>query len=245
MLKQDLAICIRKVDYSETSQIVTLFTRRSGKLSAIAKGSKRKKNPFHGAIEIFSYGNIVHSSPGSSKLATLTEFEQKPALRKLREKLYAMNCGFFAAELLNSFTTEHDPNPELFDSFVNFLKDVQEIEKDLDAIGLLIVFQLKLLEAIGTKPVIDQCVNCGTAFNARWPRAYFSSEANGLLCPDCEQAFMDKLHVSLQATACLANLKLIENSDHRTLDQVEKILIYHFTALLHKPPKMAKYFLVR
>ncbi|UCC23759.1 MAG: recombination protein O N-terminal domain-containing protein, partial [Planctomycetota bacterium] len=31
MLTKDLAICIRAVDYSETSQIVTFFTRANGK----------------------------------------------------------------------------------------------------------------------------------------------------------------------------------------------------------------------
>jgi recombinational DNA repair protein (RecF pathway) len=41
MLTRDRAVCIRTVDYSETSQILTLFGRLSGKIRAIAKGSKR------------------------------------------------------------------------------------------------------------------------------------------------------------------------------------------------------------
>ncbi len=56
MLTKDFAICIRAADFSETSQIVTLFTRATGKIKAIAKGSKRPKSKFDGPIEIFSYG---------------------------------------------------------------------------------------------------------------------------------------------------------------------------------------------
>ncbi|MBM4027044.1 MAG: DNA repair protein RecO, partial [Planctomycetes bacterium] len=41
MLTKDQAICLRTVDYSETSQVVTLFARQAGKVRAIAKGSKR------------------------------------------------------------------------------------------------------------------------------------------------------------------------------------------------------------
>ena len=41
MLTKDRAICVRVADYSETSQVVTLFARLSGKVRAIAKGSKR------------------------------------------------------------------------------------------------------------------------------------------------------------------------------------------------------------
>lgn len=37
MLIKDYAICIRVIDYSETSQIVTFFTKTAGKISAIAK----------------------------------------------------------------------------------------------------------------------------------------------------------------------------------------------------------------
>ncbi|MHC4433863.1 MAG: DNA repair protein RecO, partial [Planctomycetota bacterium] len=48
MLTKDMAICIRAVDYSETSQIVTLFARDTGKIGAIAKGSKRPKSKFDG-----------------------------------------------------------------------------------------------------------------------------------------------------------------------------------------------------
>ncbi|MFQ6036643.1 MAG: DNA repair protein RecO, partial [Sedimentisphaerales bacterium] len=56
MLIKDTAICIRAVDYSETSQIVTFFTRATGKIRAIAKGSKRPKSAFDGPIEILSFG---------------------------------------------------------------------------------------------------------------------------------------------------------------------------------------------
>ena len=75
MLTKDLAICIRAIDYSETSQIVTFFTRASGKIGAIAKGSKRPKSAFDGPIEIFSHGRIVFTDSNKEKLATLTEFE--------------------------------------------------------------------------------------------------------------------------------------------------------------------------
>ena len=53
---KDKAICLRAVNYSETSQVVTLFTRDHGKIAAMAKGSRRAKSSFDGAIEVFSFG---------------------------------------------------------------------------------------------------------------------------------------------------------------------------------------------
>ena len=100
MLAKDIAICIRAVDYSETSQILTFFARETGKISAIAKGSKRPKSAFDGPIEVFSQGKIVFSSPNREKLATLTEFEQQPTTGGLLNDLFALNCCLFGAELL-------------------------------------------------------------------------------------------------------------------------------------------------
>jgi len=100
MLTKDMAICIRAVDYSETSQIVTLFTRDTGKIGAIAKGSKRPKSTFDGPIEILSHGQILFADSYKDKLATLTEFEQEPTLLNLRKNLFAMYCCYFAAELV-------------------------------------------------------------------------------------------------------------------------------------------------
>ena len=76
MLDKDIAICLRKTDFSETSQVVTFFTRDAGKLGAMAKGARRKKSSFDGAIELFTYGEIVYSQKESAKMATLTVFHQ-------------------------------------------------------------------------------------------------------------------------------------------------------------------------
>ncbi len=122
MLTKDDAICIRTVDYSETSQIATFFTRATGKISTIAKGSKRPKSNFDGPLEIFSYGKIVFSAPTKEKLTTLTEFQQQPTLTNLCKNLFALHCASLATELLNHLTNEYDPHPNLVDSFLQFLQ---------------------------------------------------------------------------------------------------------------------------
>ena len=121
MLTKDLAICIRAIDYSETSQIVTFFAKAAGKIDAIAKGSKRPKSPFDGPIEVLSYGNIVFVDSAGEKLATLTEFQQQPTIINLHGNLFVLYACLFAAELMSNLTHDYDPHPELFDSFLEFL----------------------------------------------------------------------------------------------------------------------------
>ncbi len=249
MLVKDVAICIRAVDYSETSQIVTFFTRRTGKISAIAKGSKRPKSKFDGPVEVFSHGKIVFSDSNREKLATLTEFEQQPWRGSLASNLFALNCCFFATELVNSLTDDYDPHPELFDSFLRFLQNINEIRDTLhasrDSLVLLILFQLALLKEVGLMPILNACVNCKTRYAIRDTRyeVYFSSSANGLICRDCEASFPDKIRLTRNAANALSNLKLIADANEEVLSEIEKILIHHFTDTLGRRPKMAKHIL--
>jgi len=246
MLTKDAAICIRALDYSETSQILTFFTKLTGKIDAIAKGSKHPKSAFAGVVEIFSYGRIVFSQHAEKKLATLTEFEQQPSFSHLSKNLLALNCSLFAAELLNSLTDDYDPHPELFDHFLKFLHNTQDTShQSRDTISLFILFQLALLKEIGLQPILNACANCKTKYEMRDTRSeiYFSSLANGLICRDCEASHPDKVRLTKPAADSLSNLKLIAKTSEKTLNEIEKILIYHFTEIMHRQPKMAKHIL--
>ncbi len=262
MLSKDTGVCIRTVDYSETSQIVTFFTKSTGKINAIAKGSKRPRSAFDGPIEMFSYGQIVFSDPTKEKLVILTEFQQH-GFTGLTNNLFAFNCCLFAAELLNKLTDDYDPHPELFDGFLHFLQDINPRfrgdrlapaqAEGRETLQLLILFQLTLLSEIGLMPVLNACANCKTSLmlDARCsslvPRpssiVYFSSSANGLICRDCEASFSDKIKLSPSGASCLINLKQVAQASERTLKEIEKILISHFTGLLGHRPKMAKHIL--
>ena len=249
MLTKDAAICIRATDFSETSQVMTLFTRATGKISVIAKGSKRPKSPFDGPIELFSHGNIVFSDSNRDKLATLTEFEQQAAFAGLSGNLFALNCALFAAELINNLTDDYDPHPKLFDSFLQFLQNANEYRvssiEHRDTLSLLILFQLSLLKEIGLIPIFDSCVNCKTTYDIRHAKYefYFSSSANGLLCKDCEASFPDRIQLTKNAANCLSNLKLIDDANEKTLNEIERVLVHHFTEILGRQTKMAKYIL--
>lgn len=244
MLTKDRAVCIRTVDYSETSQVVVLFGRLSGKIRALAKGSKRPKSPFDGPIEVLSFGDIVFSAVRKENLATLTEFQPRPVRGELRRSLYALQCAQFAAELADALTDEYDPHPVLFDHLVQFLEDVEQGRLELnrrDLLIRLILFQLVLLHEVGLRPVLSGCANCKAAFSEAWRQSYFSHAANGLICRDCEMSFPDRILLSAKAAKYLTNVGEIANADGRTLDEVERILIRHLTAILGHRLRLAEY----
>ena len=253
MQTKDTAICLRAVNYSETSQVVTLLTRDSGKVGAMAKGSRRTKSAFDGPIELFSFGNVIFTIKDSGgQLAILTEFNQQPRFRMLSHNLNALNAALFAAELTEKFLEDHDPHPFLFDKLTKFLETVQETKDATEALAWLILYQIRLLEETGVMPVFDACVNCGTSISSPPAKGeyreagrgfYFSSRENGLLCSGCEMAFPEKRAINAELIEILNTPAKLPKTELKQLKQIEQLLIYHFTELLHKPPRMAKYFI--
>jgi DNA repair protein RecO (recombination protein O) len=250
MLINDRAICVRVIDYSETSQVVTFFTRQTGKVTLMAKGSKRARSPFGGPIEIFSTGRAVFSDSGRDKMGTLVEFEQMaemPASSTIASDIGTLNCCLFTVELVNLLTTDFDPHPGLFDALLTFLNKINRNKKN--ALAPLVVFQLNLLREIGLLPVFEFCVNCKNHFNTQSQQAplgvphetYFSNNAKGLICRDCQGAFPDGVPIAKKAVNCLTNFDSIASADEETIGGIEGVLISYFTDIIGRAPKMAKY----
>ncbi len=271
MQVKDRAICLRGVNYSETSQVVTLFTRDNGKVAAMARGSRRTKSSFDGPIEVFSFGEVMFIIKESGgQLAMLTEFSQRPQFRGFQKSLYMLNAALFAAELTEKFLEDHDPHPNLFDKFQKFLETLQQTDSESMILAWLILYQLRLLEDTGIAPMLDACVNCGANMKnhpgltatppskggelknsppakGEYPEGgrgfYFSSSHNGLLCSGCEMTFAEKRAIEPALLDILNNPAKLPKTGIKKLKEIESLLIYHFTELLHKPPRMAKYFL--
>ncbi|MFM7928683.1 MAG: DNA repair protein RecO, partial [Pirellula sp.] len=72
-LEKTDAIVLKTVEWSETSLVVTLFTRDFGKISAIAKGARRLKSPFESALDLLSLSSVVFLKKSGESLDLLTE----------------------------------------------------------------------------------------------------------------------------------------------------------------------------
>src|SRR5690349_9300223 len=118
-LVRDRCICLRKFEYSETSQILTLFSRDYGLLRAIAKGAHRVTkagaSKFGGGIDLLDVGDAVFTHSPEKDLATLTEWTLREGHLELRRGLRGMYLGLYAAELMAMLFEEHDAHVELFD----------------------------------------------------------------------------------------------------------------------------------
>lgn len=189
---RDDAVVLMRFDYSETSQVIVLFTRDHGKVRAIAKGIRRgTKARFAAGIDLLDVGNVVVScrQERSSSLATVTEWKQTRSLSGLRERLFRIHGAQYAAEITGHLTEDWDPHTELFDALVSTLMNLSASSEPL---AITLRYQLRLLKSVGSLPRFDTCVLCGRADDL----THFSSSEGGLVCRNCEPVQIEKHELS-------------------------------------------------
>ena len=233
-LTKDEAVVLRRLDYSETSQVLVFFARASGKIRAIAKGIKRStKTRFGGGIDLLDMGHLVVStrSPRQAELATVTEWKQARSLIGLRGRLERLHAAQYAAEVVTGLTADWDPHPVLYDRLVDLLQAL--CRADVVA-GCLVAFQRALLEEVGALPELCVCVSCGRV-PGRGEPVFFSSFEGGLICRDCEAGHVEKREIPPGSSAVLHGGPGTETAAWGAFD----IFNYHTAHLMGRNPATA------
>jgi DNA repair protein RecO (recombination protein O) len=99
---------------TETSLIVTWFTRDFGKLRTMAKGARRPKNPFRGKVEPFHYDELLFLRSRRSDLHILHECSVLEPHRRLREDYKRITGASYFCELVDLATEPEHAEPKLF-----------------------------------------------------------------------------------------------------------------------------------
>jgi DNA repair protein RecO (recombination protein O) len=188
------------IDFSETSAIVTLFTREFGKISGMAKGARRPKGPFEHALDLLAQCRIVFLRKSPGALDLLTEAKLERWFRPRGRDLASLYAGYYVAELLVELTHDYDPHPELFDAAVQTLAELSAGGR-VDAIVLR--FELAALRLLGHLPSFAECAECGGAIS-RSGRVSFGLLAGGVLCEKCRVGKRKLVSVSAGVVDTLA-----------------------------------------
>ncbi|HEV7298092.1 MAG TPA: DNA repair protein RecO [Tepidisphaeraceae bacterium] len=251
-LVSDRCICLRKVEFSETSQILHLYTRRHGLLRVIAKGAHRRTkagaSKFDGGVDLLDIGDAVFTHDLVRDLQTLTEWHLADGHPQLRSNLRGLHLAMFTGELCANLFEEHDPHPPLFDRFQSALSDFGTPKQEETFLALL----LDLLRESGYLPELSNCVECGAGGVDRGP-AFMSASRGGLICRNCEAATPDRASLDVRLLRLAQSilklprtngtaLRLPRLTRHQT-DPLNHILIDHVEHQLGRRFRMPRYVL--
>lgn len=247
---RDRCICLRKVEYSETSQILMLFGREHGIVRVIAKGAHRRTkagaSKFDGGVDLLDLGEAVFTHSSEKDLGTLCEWGLREGYLDIRKNLRSMYLGLYSAELIGTLIEEHDPHADLFDRFEHVLCELASARTEESFLS----FELDLLRESGYMPEMTACISCGLATS---DRAYFSPLQGGVICRNCEAATHDRIEIDPRLVRLVQSVLKLPRANgspqrlprltrHQT-DPINRLLATHIQHTLSRRLRMPSYVL--
>jgi DNA repair protein RecO (recombination protein O) len=172
------AIVLKRMDLGEADRILTFYSRDHGKVRAVAKGIRRGTSRSAGHLEPFTVTDVLFAV--GRELDVVSQADTLEAFRQLREDLVLTTHAYYLVEVVDLLTEEREENRAVFDLLVDGFRELGE---SADHRQVLICFHLRLMDALGYRPELRECVGCHAAIAP--DRNRFSPQQGGALCPPC------------------------------------------------------------
>ena len=205
-----MALVLRTVDYKETDKILTLLTQDQGKLTASARGCRKKGSAIAAGCQLLAWAEVVlydYQGRWSVKEAAVERLFQG-----VRDDIERLALGCYFAEVTELLAVEGEENPELLSLILNSLHALDKLpEKPLPLVKA--AFEWKAMALAGYEPLIDGCAVCG-AHPSENPR--FHLREGVLHCAKCRGEVGEGISMPLSLPA-LAALEHIVHGDPKRL----------------------------
>jgi DNA repair protein RecO (recombination protein O) len=141
-------IILKKQNYKEADQILTIWTRENGKIRCLARGLRRPTSKLAYNLQDLSF--ISFELAGARALPTLISSQTYKSFKLIKEDLGRLAAALVASELMLKMTADEQPNAVAFDLLVNFYDYLsrQQVQSERFNIPLQ-CFSLKLLSILG------------------------------------------------------------------------------------------------
>ncbi len=172
-------IVLRITDYNDHDSLLTLLSRSHGKLTAKARGLRRKNSPLIAPCQLLAYGEFVLFEYRG--MYTVNEARVIELFPQLRRDLTKLSLGSYFAQVCDVISQEDLPNPELQSLLLNCLHALSKL--DLPENQVKAVFELRGACLAGYTPDLMGCHVCGSQTPDR-----FDLSAGLLECRGCRDA---------------------------------------------------------
>jgi len=174
------AIVIKSMNLSESDRLVTFMTENHGKVKCVAKGARKAKNQFWGALEPMSLIHLIYFGREHQSLFRLNHSDIIESFQTIRDDFDKLYTGIYFLDLIDAMILEGHWEPKVFALLYQVLAALNQ-QTELEPLRRL--FEIRLLSLSGYKPQLEHCVLCRKSpANGMIP---FSYAHNGILCNSC------------------------------------------------------------
>lgn len=197
------AVVLKNIRYSDSDSILILFTKKLGKVSAIAKGSRRSNSKLLACSQPFTYGSYMLYK--SSSMFNISQCDVKDTFFDISKDLKTLSYASYVLNLTKNVVVENQTNNRLFALLLKTLYCYAYKEYDFEYVTRL--FELKYLDYIGYRPEVTKCVSCGSKEGIG---NLIQPENGSCICSDC--ASEGQPHMRIDPTT-LELMRYITGSD--------------------------------
>ena len=170
---------LRVQKLGEADRIITLLTRRYGKVRAVAKGVRRTTSRFGARLEPFCHVDVQLYT--GRTLDVITQVQTLDAFGvHIVDDYQHYTTGCAVLETVDRLAAEEEePVLRLYLLAVGALRALAGRERNSSLV--LDAFLLRAMSYAGWSPALNECARCGT----EGPHAAFSVQGGGAMCVEC------------------------------------------------------------
>ena len=176
-LYRDQGVVLRTQKLGEADRIVTMLTRRHGKVRAVAKGVRRTKSRWGGRLEPFVHVDVQNYQ--GRELDIVTQAEIVDPFASMMGDYERYTAGTAILEATDRLTEDREASLRLYLLLVGALRSL-DLGEHAPAL-VLDAFLLRALSVSGYEPALASCARCGSEGPHRW----FAVAAGGVVCTAC------------------------------------------------------------
>ena len=185
MIERVEGIILSTQDYSDSSKIVNVITKKYGIIGMIAKGCKSIKSNLRSTTDKLTYGyfNIYYKE---NKLSILSSVDVIDNFKNIKKDINKISYASYLLDLTGQVIKQ--THKDIFDLFISTLIKINE---DYDPLVMMNILEFKYLDCLGVMPIIDCCSKCSNKNNI----ATLSANSGGYICNNClngEKILSDK-----------------------------------------------------
>ena len=136
-------LILKRSDFGEADRILTVFTKKKGKIKALARGVRRMESRKGGNVELLNL--VTFFLAEGREMDTVLEVETKNAFQPIKEDLITSGYAYHIVELLDRLLPEREPHPEILTLAVETLTWMTKRPRQI----AVRAFEIKLMRALG------------------------------------------------------------------------------------------------
>lgn len=170
-------LILSETNYSESSKILNIFTKEHGKIGVLSKGCRNLKSKLRGVSRKLVYG-FFHIYYKENGLSTLISVDVLDPLKEIMTDLTKISYVSYLLELVEQVIKQAEDDKEIYSMLIS---TILKIEEGFSPEILTNILELKLLDSLGVRPMIDGCAYCGSDKLI----VTLNSSSGGFVCQNC------------------------------------------------------------